>query len=183
MQTETPGARSKAPLPKKKKVLLVEDHPLLRGGLAALINSEPDFVVCGETDRLTTAEQLAHTLKADIVVVDAMLRDECGLDLIQRLARTSPNTKTLMLSMYDEAVYAERALRFGARGYVMKSQPPATILTALRQVVAGKIYLSPTLRKRMVPSVPDAAPVPPRDQRRGFVSPRTASQAFELESS
>ena len=138
MQTETPGARSKAFNPKKRKVLLVEDHPLLRGGLAALINAEPDFVVCGETDCLSSAERLAHTSSADVVVVDAMLRDECGLDLIQSLARSSPHLPTLMLSMYDEAVYAERALRCGARGYVMKSQPPNTVITALRQVPAGK---------------------------------------------
>jgi DNA-binding NarL/FixJ family response regulator len=159
MQTVTPGAPSKALHSKKRKVLLVEDHPLLRGGLAALINSEPDFEVCGETDRLASAEQLAHTLRADIVVVDAMLRDECGLDLIQSLARTNPHILTLMLSMYDEAVYAERALRFGARGYVMKSQPPATVITALRQVVAGKIYLSPMLRKRIGSSPVNSSPV------------------------
>lgn len=155
MQTETPGAQSKALIPKKRKVLLVEDHPLLRGGLAALINAEPDFVVCGETDCLSAAEQLAHTSHADVVVVDAMLRDECGLDLIRSLARSDPRLPTLMLSMYDEGVYAERALRFGARGYVMKSEPPRTVVAALRQVLSGKIYLSPQLRKRKVqPSVP-----------------------------
>jgi len=146
MQTETPGALSKALIPKKRKVLLVEDHPLLRGGLAALINAEPDFVVCGETDCLSSAERLAHTSHADVVVVDAMLRDECGLDLIQSLARRSPDLPTLMLSMYDEAVYAERALRAGARGYVMKSEPPRTVIIALRQVLAGKIYLSSSAR-------------------------------------
>jgi DNA-binding NarL/FixJ family response regulator len=156
MQTVTPGAPSKALKPKKRKVLLVEDHPLLRGGLAALINSEPDFEVCGETDRLASAEQLAHTLRADIVVVDAMLRDECGLDLIQSLSRTDPSILTLMLSMYDEAVYAERALRFGARGYVMKSEPPRTVVAALRQVLSGKIYLSPMLRKRMSSALADS---------------------------
>lgn len=165
MQTATPGAPSQAPQPKKRKVLLVEDHPLLRGGLAALINAEPDFEVCGETDCLATAERLAHASQADVVVVDAMLRDECGLDLIQSLTRHRPAIPTLMLSMYDESVYAERALRFGARGYVMKSQPPGTVITALRQVLAGKIYLSRTIRQAR-PAPKDEAHAPAFARRR-----------------
>lgn len=114
-----------------------------------MINSKPDLTICGETDDCESAERLAIELKADVVVVDAMLKTGHGLDLIQTLSRNCPQIPALMLSMYDENVYAERALRVGARGYVMKNQAPATIIAAIRKVLAGEVYLSPKARERM----------------------------------
>lgn len=124
------------------QVLLVDDHPILRHGIAHLIGREADLVVCGEAGSVDEALALLAERPVDIMVVDLSLDNRNGLELI-RMARTRhPQVRCLVLSMHDERLHAERALRAGARGYVMKHEATRKIVTALRGVRAGNIYLS-----------------------------------------
>jgi DNA-binding NarL/FixJ family response regulator len=123
-------------------VFLVEDHPVVRDGVARLINSEADLTVCGEAGDLDGARRGIATSSPDVVVIDLLLGDADGLDLVRSLKSERPEMPTLVLSMYKESLYAERALRAGARGYVTKLAPTETVLTALRRVLSGAIYVS-----------------------------------------
>lgn len=130
------------------KILIVDDHPVLRLGLSALIESEPDLAVCGEADTQAGALDAIRELQPDLVVVDLALRGSDGLDLVKDMHTQHPAIPALVLSMHDEAVYAERALRAGARGYVTKQQLDGTVLAAIRRVLDGKLYMSETLQAR-----------------------------------
>ena len=135
---------------KKSRVLLVEDHPVLRHGLAMLIDDEPDLAVCGGAESIREATALIRKLKPDVVLVDITLSDGSGLDLIKSAHESDPDLPLLALSMHDEAVYAERALRAGARGYVMKKEAMDKVMTAIRRVLDGEIYVSEKMADRMV---------------------------------
>jgi DNA-binding NarL/FixJ family response regulator len=128
------------------RVLVVDDHPLVRQGLEHLINQSPDLVTCGLAADADEALALAGTTDPDVAVVDLSLAGGSGLDLIGELGKRWPSLPVLVLSMLDETVYAERALRAGARGYIMKGEETDEVLDAIRQVKAGKQYLSPRLR-------------------------------------
>ena len=123
-------------------MLVVEDHPIVRDGIKQLIERQADLQVCGETSDLETARQLAASLKPNVVLVDIALGRENGLDLIRELSSNNPECRIIVLSMYDEAMFAERALRAGARGYVMKHEATETLLVALRKVLSGGVHLS-----------------------------------------
>jgi DNA-binding NarL/FixJ family response regulator len=130
----------------RTKVLVVDDHPLMRRGLAALIDSEPDLVVCAEAGNRQAALDAIARRPPDIAVVDLSLEGgEDGLDLVKALKIRSPSIPALVLSMHPEALYAERALRAGARGYIGKQQLGEAVLAAIRRVLAGRIYMSETL--------------------------------------
>jgi DNA-binding NarL/FixJ family response regulator len=134
----------------KKRVLLVDDHPVLRHGLAQLINQQADLMVCGEADNTHSAMTMIASLKPDIAVVDLGLRKSMGIELIKDLKVQHPTLPILVLSMHDESLYTERALRAGARGYIMKEEPGEEILLAIRRVLNGRIYLSSNMGTKLL---------------------------------
>ena len=137
----------------KKRVVIVDDHPPMRHGLAQLINQEPDLETCGEAGSIPEALEMVEDLKPDIIIVDMALKDASGLDLLKDLKNRFPNLPALVLSMQNESLYAERALRAGARGYIMKEETTENIVDALRQVLGGEVYLSDKMSKRILNQV------------------------------
>ncbi len=133
----------------KKRIFLVDDHPLVREWLTNLINQQPDLTVCGETDSAPQALAAIALAKPDVAIVDLSLKDSSGFDLIKNLKQSETGAAVLVLSMHDEAHYAERALRAGARGYVMKRETTKKVVTAIRRVLEGKLYLSETIAEAM----------------------------------
>jgi DNA-binding NarL/FixJ family response regulator len=129
-------------MPKPTKVLLVDDHPLVREWLANLLNQQPDFEVCGEATNGRQAIGLIASAKPDVAIVDISLEGGSGIDLIQDIKSSSPNVVMIVLTMHDESLYAERVLRAGARGYVMKREATKKIIPAIRQVLQGKLFVS-----------------------------------------
>ncbi len=128
--------------PEKKRILLVDDHPILRQGLANVLNEQPHLCVCGEAQGRTDALNAAERLQPDLALVDLSLRTGDGIELIKDLRVRLPQVLTLVLSMHDETIYAERALRAGARGYVMKQEKFDRLLLAIGRVLSGAIYVS-----------------------------------------
>lgn len=139
-----------APTTKKARVLVVEDHPIVRYGLALLIDDQADLCVCGSASNVSEAKQLAEEQFPDAAVVDLALGDESGLELISHLHQTAPYLPVLVLSMHDETSYAERALRAGARGYVMKREAMDHVLTALRRLLGGGMFVSDKLSAQLL---------------------------------
>lgn len=133
----------------RKTLLVVDDHPLLRRGLIALIESDPGLAAHdGVATRLAALEAIRKE-RPDLVIVDLTLGDEDGLDLVREIKVRYPATPSLVLSVHDEAIYAERAFRAGALGYVTKQQLDATVLAAIHQVLAGEAYMSEALQRRL----------------------------------
>ncbi|HEV3392197.1 MAG TPA: response regulator transcription factor [Chthoniobacterales bacterium] len=132
----------------KKRVLLVDDHPVLRKGLVRLIDSKNGFVVCGEAGSATEAMALMHELKPHLVIVDIGLPGASGIELTKTIRAQFPNIPVLILSMHEEALYASRALRAGAVGYIVKQDAIDNIATALQQTLQGQRYLSPSIAKQ-----------------------------------
>ena len=135
---QTLGSESAA----KRKVLVVDDHPIVRAGLAQLINREPDLAVCGDAEEMHAALQNIDELRPDILIVDISLNGPDGLDLLKTIRAKDPNLPVLILSMHDESIYAERALRAGANGYIMKQEATERVLAALRRILNREIYVS-----------------------------------------
>jgi len=127
---------------RKSRVLLVDDHPIVREGLARVIDQEPDLAVCGTAVNARQALDAIEAAAPDIAIVDVSLDGSHGIELVKELKTRHPGLHVLMLSMHDESLYAERALRAGAKGYVMKREPPQKLLAAIRGVVAGRLYFS-----------------------------------------
>ncbi len=138
------------PNDKKKSVVIVEDHPMFRERLAELINREPDLEVCGEADNIRDGFDLITRGGAEVAIVDITLQGSSGLELLKNLKAAGVVLPILVLSMHDESLYAERVLRAGAKGYITKSQASAKIMTALRQVLAGEIYLSAKMATKIL---------------------------------
>jgi DNA-binding NarL/FixJ family response regulator len=134
----------------KRTVLIVDDHPIVRQGLAQLINQEKDLEVCGQAGDAHEALLAIRQLDPDMVIVDLGLGDTSGIDLIKDLKVQYPDLPVLTLSMYDESVYGERALRAGAKGYVMKQEATEKVVTAIRRVLAGEVYVSSGMAAKMV---------------------------------
>jgi DNA-binding NarL/FixJ family response regulator len=155
------GSRA-ASLAPKCKVFLIDDHPIVRQGLALFIEREPDLMVCGQAEGATSALQAIPDLMPDFIVLDISLDGPDGLELLKSLRAKYPNLPVLILSMHDELAYAERALRAGANGYIMKQEATEKVLTAIRQILRGDIYLSERLTKRMLQRFVHGA-LPPRD--------------------
>ncbi|MEX1027681.1 MAG: response regulator transcription factor [Candidatus Paceibacterota bacterium] len=133
-------------------ILIVDDHPMMRDGLATQISNEPDLAVCGEADDVAAALRLVDELNPDLVIIDISLKTGHGIDLIKRIRERHPKMKMLVNSMYDESVYAERSLQAGALGYLSKQTARETLIDAIRAVLSGKIYLSPEMTDRIVRS-------------------------------
>src|SRR5580704_4649270 len=127
---------------KKLRVLLVDDHPIVRQGLTLLIDREADLTVCGEADGAHTAFHAIEALKPDIVVLDISLSGPDGLDVLKEIRMKTAALPVLILSMHDESIYAERALRAGANGYIMKQEATEKVLVAIRRILQGEVYLS-----------------------------------------
>ncbi len=127
---------------RKARVVVVDDHPLFRERLCQLINNEQDMEICGEAESAQPALQIIRETEPNLAIVDITLKTSSGLELIKSIRALSIGVPVLVLSMHDESLYAERALRAGAMGYITKSQEAAQILLAVRSVLNGKIYLS-----------------------------------------
>ena len=136
--------------PKKKTVFIVDDHPLLRQGLALLINRERDLAVCGEAEEAQTAISEITAKKPDILIADISLNGPDGLDLLKNLRTLYPSLPVLILSMHDESIYAERALRARANGYIMKQEATEKVLVAVRRILSGDIYLSDRMANKLL---------------------------------
>ena len=151
-----------SPSTTKCKVFLIDDHPIVRQGLALFIDREPDLMVCGEADGALSALQAIQDSLPDFVVLDISLEGPDGLELLKTMRAKYPNLPVLILSMHDESAYAERALRAGANGYIMKQEATEKVLTAIRQILRGDVYLSDRLTKRMLQQFVHGA-ISPRD--------------------
>jgi DNA-binding NarL/FixJ family response regulator len=134
----------------KRPILLVDDHPVTRQGVAVLINQQPDLTVCGEADSAPAAIELIQECEPDMAIVDLTLKTTGGIELIKHARTLRPGMPVLVMSMHDESLYAERALRAGASGYIMKQEASEKILTAIRQVLSGELYLSEKMKVKML---------------------------------
>jgi DNA-binding NarL/FixJ family response regulator len=134
----------------KRTVFVVDDHPLLRQGLALLINQQQDLEVCGEAEEAHMAMQAIAHKRPDILIVDISLNGPDGLDLLKNIRTSYPELPVLILSMHDEAIYAERALRARANGYIMKQEATEKVLVAVRRILNGEVYLSDRMANKML---------------------------------
>jgi DNA-binding NarL/FixJ family response regulator len=135
---------------KKKTVFIVDDHPLLRQGLALMINREQDLAVCGEAEEAQTAMREITAKRPDILIADISLNGPDGLELLKNLRTQYPSLPVLILSMHDESIYAERALRARANGYIMKQEATEKVLVAVRRILGGEIYLSDRMANKLL---------------------------------
>ncbi len=150
----------------KIKVLLVDDHPLVREGLVNLISQQADLQICGEAGNEPQALELIRTVQPDVAIVDISLESGSGIELIKSIKALFPAVTVLVLSMHDESLYAERALRAGARGYVMKREAAKKVIEAIRCVLAGQLYVSDKIAALMAEK---------------FIEGRTAATASPIE--
>jgi DNA-binding NarL/FixJ family response regulator len=132
------------------RVFLVDDHPIVRQGLTLLINQEPDLVVCGEAETAWPVPAALAALNPDVLVLDISLSGPDGLDLLKSIRATDSNLPILVLSMHDESLYAERALRAGANGYIMKQEATERVLVAIRRILRHELYVSDRIANSML---------------------------------
>lgn len=132
------------------RVLIVDDHPIVREGLRALISQQPDLVVCGEAESVQDALELVESREPDIAVIDISLKDSDGLELIRRIRSMDSSIRMLVSSMHDESLYARRSLRAGALGFVSKENAARQIIDAIRRVLEGRIYLSQEMSEQLL---------------------------------
>ena len=130
---------------RKRTVFIVDDHPLVREWLTNLVNQQPDLAVCGESEGAPQAFAAMGAARTDVAIVDISLKDSSGLELIKRLKESHPSVAVLVLSMHEESHFAGRALRAGARGYVMKRETTRKVIEAIRRILEGKLYISEEL--------------------------------------
>jgi len=139
---------------KQARVLIVDDHPIVRQGLKQLIDAEPDLVFCGEAESAPAAVRAVGEVKPDLVIVDLHLRTGDGLDLVKSIRSAHPQLPVLVLTMHDESFYAERAFRAGARGFLTKREAHENVIDAIRRLLAGEIYIServsPALLRKLI---------------------------------
>lgn len=141
---------------RRSAVYLVDDHPILRQGLGKLINDQPDLTVGGEAESPSAAVAGIAASAPDLVLLDLSLSGGDGMDLCRQLQELHPGLPILIISMHDEALYAERCLRAGAMGYVMKQEPPDTVMAAIRSVLSGQIWLSQPMSAKLLRSISSA---------------------------
>ena len=144
------AAERKFSVRSKRTVFVIDDHPIVREGLTQLINREPDLTVCGTAEDIYEALKAMQTLKPDIALADISLKGADGIELIKNLKIRMPALPVLVLSIHDESIYAPRALRAGARGFIMKQEATENVLLALRRVLSGEIYLSKRMANKML---------------------------------
>ncbi len=138
------------------RILIVDDHPLVRTGFAQLIGDCPDLEVCGEAGDMSEALARVEETSPDLAIIDLSLAGGSGLDLIERIKARHKNVLMLVASMHDETLYAERVLAAGARGYINKQEAQDSIIQAIRQVLSGKVYLSQQMTDRLLSGMVDA---------------------------
>ena len=134
----------------KKKIFVVEDHPIFRLGISELINQEEDLVVCGDAESVTRAIHEIDRLDPDLLIVDISLKNSDGIDLVKDMHNNRKDLPMLILSMHDEFLYAERSLRAGARGYIMKEEAMESVVFAIRQVLAGNLYFNDRVKEHIL---------------------------------
>jgi len=142
--------KPQTPATGKRRILVVDDHPIVRQGLTLMINREPDLVVCGEAEEAKGALQVLASTHPDVLIVDISLNGPDGLDLLKSIRTTDAALPVLILSMHDESIYAERALRAGANGYIMKQEATEKVLVAVRRILNGEIYVSDRIANKML---------------------------------
>lgn len=134
----------------KKRVMIVDDHPVVRQGLALLIDQQPDLEVCAEADSVADAFSKFTEASPDLVIIDLSLKDGSGIELIKEIKARNEHARMLVSSMHDESLFAERVLRAGAKGYISKQEATGNIVDAARQVLDGRVYLSPRMSDQML---------------------------------
>jgi DNA-binding NarL/FixJ family response regulator len=147
---QAPESAGKGAAQPPARILLVDDHPTFRRGLAAAIAEHADLVVCGEAEDAQKALEAMRRLKPDIAIIDISLPGTNGIELIKQMVAEQPTLAFLVLSMHDETYFALRALRAGAKGYVMKAEAPSEIIAAIRKIQKGELYVSPRLGDRLI---------------------------------
>ena len=175
MPKPTRNTPKPAPVPARKRILIVDDHAVLREGLTTQINREPDLVVCGEAVTARAALAAIEKLAPDLVLADINLPGRSGLELIRDVRVLRPGLPVLVLSMHDETLFAERVLRAGGRGYVSKQQDGQSLIAAIRHVLSGQIYMSAGVSTRLFDSLAG------KPQRAGTLSPVELLTDRELE--
>jgi DNA-binding NarL/FixJ family response regulator len=153
IQEKTPPAATQPKIsksPAKHRILLVDDHPITRQGVAVLLNQERDLEVVGEADSAPAAIAFLQKTPVDLAIIDITLKTTNGVELMKHIRVLAPDMPVLVMSMHDESIYAERAMRAGARGYIMKQEASAKILTAVRAMLAGDLYLSDKMKERVL---------------------------------
>ena len=148
MRANTKSTRANA----KTRILIVDDHPMMRQGLAQLVNNEPDLAVCCEVENAHQALAVIDKARPDLVLADITLPDKSGIELIKDIQAIHPGLAVLVISMHDESLYAERVLRAGGRGYIMKHEGGKKLMEAIRQVLSGQIYVSEKMSARILES-------------------------------
>ncbi len=143
----------------QRRVLLVDDHPIVRQGLAKLIEQEHDLTVCGEAEDTAGAMRLIEQLTPDLAIIDLTLKDASGLELVKQVKAQHEELPILVLSMHDESLYAPRALRAGAKGYIMKQEAPESVVTAIRRILGGDVYLSERMTSQMLSHAASGKPM------------------------
>ena len=143
-------ARKPPPAAERSRILILDDHPMTRYGMARLIEQEPDLAICAEAEGAQPALAAIKTLRPHLVLADLTLPGGEGLEFIKDMRTLHPEIAVLVVSMHDEALYAERALRAGARGYIMKNEGGEKLVEAIRQVLQGKTYLSDSMSGRVL---------------------------------
>jgi DNA-binding NarL/FixJ family response regulator len=134
----------------RRKILVVDDHPIIREGLRGIIEQEQDLEVCGEVEQATKVLSAIKACAPDVIILDLSLGKSSGLELLKDLSVHYPRIPVLVLSMHDESLYANRALRAGARGYLMKDESSERLLTAIRRILAGHVFVSENVITRIV---------------------------------
>ncbi len=158
------------------KILIVDDHPLVRAGLAQLIGDTTDLEVCGEAGDMSSALQLLDTITPDLAIIDLSLSGGSGFDLIERIKARNKEILVLVASMHDESLYAERVLALGARGYINKQEAQEKIIQAIRQVLSGKVYLSNNMTEKILNNIVSSS-----DEKQGIKSLSNRElQVFEM---
>jgi len=138
---------------RRNKIFLIDDHPIVRQGLALLINREMDLEVCGDAEGAPSALSALEMAGPDLIILDISLNGPDGLDLLKTIRLNDPHVPVLVLSMHDEATYAERSLRAGANGYIMKQEATDRVLIAIRRILGGEVYLSERLTNKMLQQI------------------------------
>jgi len=147
---KSPSLAKAVKSPAKRRILLVDDHPVTRQGVSVLLNQEHDLEVAGEADSAPAAITFLEKQPVDLAIIDISLKTTNGVELMKHIRVLAPDLPVLVMSMHDESIYAERAMRAGARGYIMKQEASAKVLTAVRTVLTGELYLSDKMKERML---------------------------------
>ena len=152
MKTARAPVKSESSNRVRKRVLIVDDHPVFRQGLKSVLSQSDEFEICGDAESAASAIEAFRTRRPDIIIADVSLPGVNGIELIKMIVAESPKSRILVVSMHDEVVYAERALRAGARGYIMREAGGGSLLGAIRQVLGGLVYVRPQVSAQLLDS-------------------------------